>query len=339
MDKLRLGIGFVGAGPVVQAIHLPTVARLSSRLWVTHVMDPNVELARQVAEPLGARASNAIEGLLQDPQVDIVVICSPPRFHAEQVEAAIAAGKRAILCEKPLAVEIKDAEAAIQAARDANIPLIVGAMHRYDPEALAAIGDWRSADATASLIRSSIVLPQNTALEDWATEMLRPPYPVPPASPSPIRDAVLSLAVHDLPLIRMIAGNQVPRVVDATWFAPFGYAITWLTGTTTVQMEGFFHQLSTVSWELDVYSDNAQLHLDFPPSYVHAGSARSFTRDRAGMRARGPVADDGYLAEWRHLIELVDRQSVEESEDALDDLRLVVALADQAQTVLNEKGA
>ncbi|MGN6760197.1 MAG: Gfo/Idh/MocA family oxidoreductase [Leifsonia sp.] len=339
MKKVCLGVGFVGAGPVVQAIHLPTIARLNTRLRVTHVMDPNLDLARQVGERAGARWSQAIDDLLDDPDVDIVVICSPPRFHADQVAAAIAARKRAVLCEKPLAVELDEAVRAATAASEAGIPLVVGAMHGYDPVARAALDDWLSTGATAGMIRSRIILPQNTEFEDWATELIRPALFASPLSNAPIRDAVLSLAVHDLPLIRAVTEADAPRVVDATWFEPFGYAITWVTGETIVQMEGFFHDLPTVAWELDVYSDESRLHLEFPPSYVHAGSARSVAQSRTFVRASGPIGDDGYVAEWRHLIRILDEDGPIRSDGILGDLHLVIELADQAQARLDSKVA
>ena len=99
-----LGVGIIGAGPVTQAIHLPTLASLGDRLQVVNIMDVNGEVGDLVASRTGARSTTSVPTLLEDPDVDVVAICSPGQFHAEQVEAATAAGKRAILCEKPLAI-------------------------------------------------------------------------------------------------------------------------------------------------------------------------------------------------------------------------------------------
>ncbi|HET9522955.1 MAG TPA: Gfo/Idh/MocA family oxidoreductase, partial [Terrimicrobiaceae bacterium] len=96
-----LGVGIIGAGPVTQAIHLPTLATLGDRLQVVHIMDVNAEVGALVASRTGARSTTSIQTLLEDPEVDVVAICSPGQFHAAQVEATTAAGKRGILCEKP----------------------------------------------------------------------------------------------------------------------------------------------------------------------------------------------------------------------------------------------
>jgi myo-inositol 2-dehydrogenase / D-chiro-inositol 1-dehydrogenase len=50
-----LGVGFVGAGPVTQAIHLPTLARLTELFTVTHVTDIADEIAASVAARVAAR--------------------------------------------------------------------------------------------------------------------------------------------------------------------------------------------------------------------------------------------------------------------------------------------
>ena len=39
-----LGVGIIGAGPVTQAIHLPTLSTINDRLRVVHIMDVNAEL-------------------------------------------------------------------------------------------------------------------------------------------------------------------------------------------------------------------------------------------------------------------------------------------------------
>ena len=50
-----LGVGIIGAGPVTQAIHLPTLATLGDRLQVVHIMDVNAEVGTLVASHTGAR--------------------------------------------------------------------------------------------------------------------------------------------------------------------------------------------------------------------------------------------------------------------------------------------
>ncbi|HEX5857783.1 MAG TPA: Gfo/Idh/MocA family oxidoreductase, partial [Microbacterium sp.] len=126
------GVGIIGAGPGVAALHSPTLARVAADLRVVHVADAGSGSAEPVARRTGARWSSGIDELLSDAAVDIVVICSPPSEHAEQVLAAVATGKRAILCEKPLATTEEDAARVVDACREAGVVLLVGTNHLFD---------------------------------------------------------------------------------------------------------------------------------------------------------------------------------------------------------------
>ena len=137
MDN-KLGVGFIGAGSVTQAIHLPTLARLIDLFQVRQVYDLDADVAARIAEGVGARSSRSLDDLLADEAVDVVAICSPHEFHAEQVVAACSAGKRAVLCEKPLAMSRAEANKIAAVFTETGVPILVGAMHTFDP-------GWRSA--------------------------------------------------------------------------------------------------------------------------------------------------------------------------------------------------
>lgn len=64
--------------------------------------------------------------------VDVVDLCVPTGFHRELVERALAAG-HAVLCEKPMALTVEDCDAMIEAARKADLPLMVAQCVRFWP--------------------------------------------------------------------------------------------------------------------------------------------------------------------------------------------------------------
>jgi predicted dehydrogenase len=70
----------------------------------------------------------------------LAIIASPPRFHAEQSIHALRQGA-AVLCEKPMAASVPDAEAMLTAARETNGLLAVGVFRRFFPafEALKSV--------------------------------------------------------------------------------------------------------------------------------------------------------------------------------------------------------
>ena len=66
-------------------------------------------------------------------QLDIVCIATHPGLHRPIVEAAVAAGVKGILCEKPLALSLTDADALVAACRSAGCVLSVNHSRRWDP--------------------------------------------------------------------------------------------------------------------------------------------------------------------------------------------------------------
>jgi len=304
-----LGVGFAGAGPVTQAIHLPTLAHLPALFTPACVMDVNLDLAASVAARAGARHVGTLDALLADSGVDVVAICSPQQFHAQQAIAAMRAGKKAVLCEKPLANSAEEARAIAQASEETGVPVIVGTMHVFDPAWRALQGVLGDIQSHARSVRSSIVLPLNDRFENWATEVTGRPemaFGMPgEMTPEIIRQTfqglILGLAVHDLPLVRSFLPDwRSLEIWSARQLAPFGYLIAGQAGGRAVQLAGTMHGHGEAYWDLEVVTDTQLLHIRFTPSYVHGGSAVATLTDASGaIRQFGPFDRNGYVEEWR----------------------------------------
>lgn len=320
-------VGVVGAGPVAQAIHLPTIARLGGRAAITHVMDPDLQLARAVAAPLGATAVADLDALLAA-RPDVVVIGSPDAFHADQIVAACAAGVRGILAEKPLAASAADAARVVDAVRRSGVAFVVGAMHTYDPAWLGASSAF--ADAGPFHVRSAIHIPGNARFEDMATTMIRPAAVPRPAASSQqrLRGGVLGLAIHNLPLVRHFV-PEISAVSFAATTDPWGYVIAASGPRGSVEFLARIGGPWRPDWTLTVWGRDAELALDFPPSYVHGGSATASVTvgGRATVWPSGTV--DGYLAEWHELLAQLDGRAPRYPVETLaDDLLYALRLAD-----------
>lgn len=121
-------VALIGAGAIAMA-HAQAY-RAAGGLVVV-VASRSLASAQHLAASIGtARATTAIEEVLQDPTVDAVDICTPTDSHAAITVAAARAAKH-VHVEKPMALSLEDADAMIAACRDAGVRLMVGHTARY----------------------------------------------------------------------------------------------------------------------------------------------------------------------------------------------------------------
>ena len=133
----KLGIGVLGVGEMGKR-HAENLRRSVPEARLVAVADVAAERARQVAAELEIEHSfGGLDDLLARKDIQAVVIVTPDKFHAQGIRAAARAGKD-ILCEKPLATNLADAQAALDAVKEAGVRLQIGFMRRYDPAYLAA---------------------------------------------------------------------------------------------------------------------------------------------------------------------------------------------------------
>ncbi len=121
-------VGIVGAG-LTGGMHAERWAQLPVTLVGFHTRSP--DRARAAASTYGGRAFTSLQELLAE--VDVVDVCTPTPTHKDLVLAAAAAGKD-IICEKPMARRLRDAEAMIAACEEAGVRLFVAHVVRFFPE-------------------------------------------------------------------------------------------------------------------------------------------------------------------------------------------------------------
>jgi predicted dehydrogenase len=94
-------------------------------------IDPDAG-GRDAAAALGMRVAENFDAALQAPDIDAVVLCTPHRFHADQIEQAARAGKH-VFCEKPLCLTGSDVKRAVAAVKKAGVTLGIGHERRFEP--------------------------------------------------------------------------------------------------------------------------------------------------------------------------------------------------------------
>ncbi|RIV20575.1 gfo/Idh/MocA family oxidoreductase [Fibrisoma montanum] len=128
MQKIKVGVvgtGFIGPAHIEALRRLPNVD-------VAALCEVNLELAQQKANQLGIERAYTFDDLLKQDDIQSIHICTPNFLHYQQSKAALLAGKH-VICEKPLAKDLHEAEELVQLAKETGL---VNAVHfnlRYYP--------------------------------------------------------------------------------------------------------------------------------------------------------------------------------------------------------------
>lgn len=124
--------------------------RDSPHIMVRLGVDPSPD-GRAAAEALGVPTASGFDDALADDDVDAVILCTPHKFHADQIVAAALAGKH-VFCEKPLATTGVEARKAIDAVTSTGVRLGVGHEKRFEPAVVAMRERVAAGDLGAPLV-------------------------------------------------------------------------------------------------------------------------------------------------------------------------------------------
>jgi myo-inositol 2-dehydrogenase/D-chiro-inositol 1-dehydrogenase len=180
-----------GAGRI-GALHAHNIAASHPRAQLAWVHDCNAESARITAELHGARAASGIEQVLEDPAVDAVLIATPTDTHVDLILACAAAGK-AILCEKPIDLDIQRVEHCRRELAGSGIAIQIAFNRRYDPSHRAVREAIERGDI--GTLESIVITSRDPGL---------PPLAYLRRSGGLFRD----MTIHDFDMARFLLGND-----------------------------------------------------------------------------------------------------------------------------------
>jgi predicted dehydrogenase len=187
-------VGLVGVGDIAAA-HAD--AALAAGLDLRIAAGRSPARAGALADRLGVPLYATYDALLDDPTVEAVDLCVPTDLHRPYAERAFAAGKH-VLCEKPIALSLPDADAMIAAAARARRILMVGHVLRFWSEyrqlrtlladTIVAGGCW------LAMRRLTALRAATTGAQGWRDD------------PARSGGAALDLQVHDADIICSLFG-------------------------------------------------------------------------------------------------------------------------------------
>jgi 1,5-anhydro-D-fructose reductase (1,5-anhydro-D-mannitol-forming) len=209
--------GIVGYGWVARDYMAPGIRDAGHRLVA--VADPGAE-SRAAAEIEGARAYATLADLVGDPEVEAVYVATPNHLHREAIEALAGSGK-AILCEKPMAASLADAEAMVDALRAHETFYGTAFDQRHHPAHRAmrdAIRSGRLGTVTAIRIVYACWLPRA-----WTSVAGQDNWRIDPAKAG--GGALMDLAPHGLDLVDFLLDESIRDLAALTQARAQDYAV------------------------------------------------------------------------------------------------------------------
>jgi len=142
MSETPIAVGLVGAGPWAHMVHAPLLAG-SPRTSLAGVWARRPDAAAELAASHGAPAFERYEEMLE--RCDAVAFAVPPDVQAEHAATAARAGK-ALLLEKPIGLDLAQAQALVDVVDAAGVGSILFLTWRYSPATRAFLAEVAAAD-------------------------------------------------------------------------------------------------------------------------------------------------------------------------------------------------
>jgi len=201
----KLGIAIVGSG-MIGAVHRR--AALLAGAEVRGVAASTPQRAQEVAQAWNVpRAYRDIEDVAADPQVQVVHVCTPNHLHHPMAQAALAAGKH-VICEKPLATTLGDAQDLAALAASSGLVATVPFVYRYHP----VVREARARIAAGDI--GPLHLIHGSYLQDWLLDPASNNWRVDPVLGGTSR-VFADIGSHWCDLVEWVSGERFTEVSAA----------------------------------------------------------------------------------------------------------------------------
>jgi len=344
MNDRPLSIGLIGCGRVATGFHLPALRRLKG-VVIGGIADSDPAALANAGKRFNvARQLTDYRALLDQPEIDVVAICTPTLLHVDMALAALDAGKH-VLVEKPLALSTAEANRLIARAKQTDRQITVGFAlrhHRLITQARAAVQLGVLGTLEAIHTHWTIPVQFRAGVPEWRKRRATG------------GGALIDFAVHHIDLWRYLCDTEVQdvsvisrsgRTDDQTVTVSARLANGVLANTTV-------SEASTDSHELHLFGHFGALHisayrfdgLHFEPIFSPASATRHWASQLGtlfrelpfGFTGRGEGGEYGraFENEWSHFLHCIRSGTAPlvSLEDGLRATEVLVAAAQSADT-------
>jgi predicted dehydrogenase len=321
----KTGYAVIGLGRI--AGHFMPGARMTTNSQITGLVSGHRDKADKIAAEYGVAKESIysyenFDEIVNNKTVDAVYVALPNSMHAEYTIRAAKAGKH-VLCEKPMATSVADAEAMIAACKAANVKLMIAYRCHYEPTNLRAVKLIRDgAVGQVQAIESSFGF--NIARGEWRLSRKL-------AGGGPLYD----VGIYSLNACRYLTGeepekisayastidrdgrfNEVEENVSWTMRFPSGIVASCAT-TYGAPMDGFFRVHGSKGW------------LEVDQAFVYEGLHLRANLDGKELDEPNPARDPSHFqAEAEHFSRCVQNGLEPQSpgEEGLRDMRYIAEI-------------
>ena len=218
----QVGWGIIGCGWVARDYVAPGIRRAPSSALVALCDSEPDAMERIAAETPGTECFGNLEEFLSCPSLDAVYIATPNHLHRPLTEAAARAGK-AVMCEKPMATTLIDAESMVKACHVAGVQYATAFDQRFQArhqalKRIAASGELGTITAArihyACWTPGDWIPPNQSVHDNWRVDPARAGG-----------GAFIDLAPHGLDLLQWIVGEPIVEVACLMQRKVFDYPV------------------------------------------------------------------------------------------------------------------
>ncbi len=285
MTKRSLSLGFVGAGFLSQAAHLPSFAALDG-VRITALAELRPELARRVAARWDIpNVYSSHTEMLAEADVDAVVAITPRSATGHVARDVLSAGKP-LFTEKPIAGSHAEASELVSLAKSQGVPYAVGTMRRFDGGYQYAHDFIKECKRTGSLGALTYARVHCFQGDDYCNEFGAIRTDEPPVMLKSVDgpewldpelagkfDRFHNVFCHDIDLLRYLVGE--PRAVDFVRVNPrAGRIVVFDHGSHGAVLEA--GELDTRTWEetVTVFFEGGRVQISSPAMLLRNTPAR-----------------------------------------------------------------
>ena len=201
MEKIKVGV--IGTGFIGPA-HIEALRRLGM-IDVVGLAECSEDVARAKAQALGIeRYFGNYKELLKQDEILSVHICSPNYLHYEMAKATLEAGKH-VICEKPLAISVAEAEELVELAEEKGLVNVVNFNIRYYP----LMRQLRLMMGKGDI--GEVLAVQGSYLQDWLFHATDYNWRLEPEQSGQSR-AIADIGSHWMDLIEYVTGLKIREV-------------------------------------------------------------------------------------------------------------------------------